>query len=146
MPSGRRGRVEVVVRLREQRAYLFRNRREFAEAGISTGKQGHETPLGRFKVIQKDIDHHSNLYGKYLDADDRVIKSNVDVRKDPLPPFAHFQGAPMPYFVEFSPGYGLHAGYLPGYAASHGCVRLSRWDARRFYNATRIGTPVIIRN
>lgn len=52
----------------------------------------------------------------------------------------------MPYFVEFTPSYGLHAGYLPGYPASHGCVRMPFWKARQFYNAAKLGTPVVIKN
>ena len=50
----------------------------------------------------------------------------------------------MPFFLEFSPGYGLHAGHLPGYPASHGCVRLSYWKARQFFNEARVGTPVTV--
>jgi lipoprotein-anchoring transpeptidase ErfK/SrfK len=60
------------------------------------------------------------------------------------PPHSHFVGAPMPYFLEFSPGYGLHEGYLPGEPASHGCIRLPYWKARQFYDVAHIGTPVII--
>ena len=51
----------------------------------------------------------------------------------------------MPYFLEFSPGYGLHQGYLPGEPASHGCIRMPYWKARQFYNAARIGTPVVVK-
>jgi len=49
------------------------------------------------------------------------------------------------YFVEFSPSYGLHAGHLPGYPASHGCVRMSYWKARQFFHESRIGTPVVVK-
>ena len=116
------------------------------EASISTGREGHATPEGNFHVIRKDIDHRSTLYGEYVDADGRVVMTNVDVRKNPRPPNSHYLGAPMPYFLEFSPGYGLHEGRRPGYPASHGCVRLSSWSARQFYNAAKIGTAVTIRN
>jgi lipoprotein-anchoring transpeptidase ErfK/SrfK len=51
----------------------------------------------------------------------------------------------MPFFVEFSPGYGLHQGYLPGVPASHGCIRMPYWKARQFYDAARIGTTVTVR-
>lgn len=80
-----------------------------------------------------------------MDASGTVVKPNVDVRKQSRPPGAHFVGASMPYFVEFKPGYGLHAGHLPGYPASHGCVRLPYWRARQFYQAVHLGTPVIVK-
>ena len=54
-------------------------------------------------------------------------------------------GAAMPFFVEFSPGYGLHQGYLPGVSASHGCIRLPYWKARQFYEAAHLGTTVIVK-
>jgi lipoprotein-anchoring transpeptidase ErfK/SrfK len=132
------------VKLRQQKAFLLRGGEEVAEAHISTGREGYATPTGRFSVIRKDRDHRSSLYGDYVDSDGSMVKANVDVRKSRRPPGAHFQGAPMPFYVEFRPGYGLHAGHLPGYPASHGCVRLSYWKARQFYHAARIGTPVLV--
>lgn len=72
--------------------------------------------------------------------------ANVDVRKTARPPHTHFVGASMPYFVEFMPGYGFHAGYLPGYPASHGCVRMPFWKARQFYHAAKLDTPIVIKN
>ena len=68
------------------------------------------------------------------------------VGKDPRPAGARFIGAPLPYFLRIYGGVGMHAGYLPGYAASHGCIRMPAGQARRFYGAAPIGTPVIIRD
>jgi lipoprotein-anchoring transpeptidase ErfK/SrfK len=96
-------------------------------------------------VIRKDQDHRSSVYGDYVNDSGRVVKANVDVRKSRRPPGSHYLGASMPYFLEFKPGYGLHAGHLPGYPASHGCVRLPYWKARQFFNESKIGTPVIVR-
>jgi lipoprotein-anchoring transpeptidase ErfK/SrfK len=112
---------------------------------VSTGREGYDTPVGKFRVIRKDQDHRSSLYGDYVDDSGRVVKANVDVRKQARPPGAHYLGASMPFFLEFSPGYGLHAGHLPGYPASHGCVRLSYWKARQFFNEAQIGTSVVVR-
>jgi lipoprotein-anchoring transpeptidase ErfK/SrfK len=75
----------------------------------------------------------------------RIVKANVDSRRDSRPPHSHFVGTLMPYFLEFSPGYGLHQGYLPGVPASHGCIRMPYWKARQFYNAARIGTLVVVK-
>jgi lipoprotein-anchoring transpeptidase ErfK/SrfK len=144
LPTFHEGKASVLVNLREQKAYLYRGGVEVAEARISTGREGYETPVGRFKVIHKDRDHRSSLYGDYVGRDGEVVKANVDVRKHARPPHAHFVGASMPYFVEFKPSYGLHAGHLPGYPASHGCVRMPYWKARQFYHATKKGTPVTV--
>ena len=140
------GKAAILINLREQRAVLMQGGVSVAETAISTGREGHATPVGNFHVIRKDIDHRSGLYGEYVDAGGRVVMTNVDVRKNARHPNSHYLGAAMPYFVEFSPGFGLHEGHRPGYPASHGCVRLSSWKARQFYNAAKIGTPVTIRN
>lgn len=145
IPTFHEGRPSVAVKLSEQKAILRRGGEEVAVANVSTGREGYSTPRGRFRVIRKDRDHRSSLYGDYVNASGDVVKLNVDVRKTRKPAGARFRGAPMPYYVEFKPGYGLHAGHLPGYPASHGCVRLSYWKARQFYRAVHIGTPVSVR-
>lgn len=145
VPERHTGRASIVVALGEQQAYLYRGKNRTASSRISSGREGHRTPLGHFSVIRKDIDHRSSLYGNYVDDSGRVVKANVDSRKDNKPSRSHFVGASMPFFVEFSPGYGLHQGYLPGVPASHGCIRLPYWKARQFYEATRIGTSVTVR-
>jgi len=145
LPDRREGKAKIVVKLREQKAILYKGKSEIAESRISTGREGYRTPTGTFHVIRKDKDHHSSLYGDYVDRSKRVVKANVDVRKHAKPPGTVFKGAPMPYFVEFSPSYGFHAGHLPGYPTSHGCVRMPYWKARQFFHAVKIGTPVVIK-
>ena len=145
LPERASGRATIVVSLRAQEAYLYRGKTLVASSRISSGREGYRTPLGRFRVIRKDEDHRSSLYGDYVDASGDVVKANVDRRRDRRPPHSHFLGAPMPYFLEFSPGYGLHQGYLPGEPASHGCIRMPYWKARQFYLAARVGTPVIVK-
>jgi lipoprotein-anchoring transpeptidase ErfK/SrfK len=145
LPQRHSGRPSIVVKLHEQQAYLYRGRYVTAASKISSGREGHRTPIGSFSVIRKDEDHRSSLYGDYVDDSGRVVRPNVDVRKDPKPPHSEFLGASMPYFVEFSPGYGLHQGYLPGVPASHGCIRMPYWKARQFYNAVHVGTSVVVK-
>jgi lipoprotein-anchoring transpeptidase ErfK/SrfK len=145
VPERHKGRASIVVDLGEQEAYLYRGKHRTASSRISSGREGHRTPTGRFSVIRKDIDHRSSLYGNYVDDSDRVVKANVDSRKDSKPRGSHFLGAAMPFFVEFSPGYGLHQGYLPGVPASHGCIRMPYWKARQFYEAAKVGTSVTVR-
>ena len=124
MPEGHSGRPSIVVSLQAQEAYLYRAGHRTASSRISSGREGYRTPVGRFQVIRKDEDHRSSIYGDYVDDSGHVVKANVDSRRDRKPPHSHFVGAPMPYFIEFSPGYGLHQGYLPGEPASHGCIRM----------------------
>jgi lipoprotein-anchoring transpeptidase ErfK/SrfK len=146
VPERHSGRASIVVDLGEQEAYLYRGKHRTGTSRISSGREGYRTPVGRFAVIRKDIDHRSSLYGSYVDDDSgRVVKANVDTRKDRKPSHSHFEGAPMPFFLEFSPSYGLHQGYLPGEPASHGCIRMPYWKARQFYDAARVGTSVVVK-
>jgi lipoprotein-anchoring transpeptidase ErfK/SrfK len=140
--KGTSGR-SIAVRLSDQRAFLYKRGELVAISPASTGREGYNTPVGRHHVISKDIDHRSSIYGAYV-RNGQVVKAGVDVRKDPKPPGAVFVGAPMPYYLQIAPSYGLHAGHVPGYPASHGCIRLpARW-AKRFYHAVKVGTPVQI--
>jgi lipoprotein-anchoring transpeptidase ErfK/SrfK len=145
LPESHSGRPSIVVSLREQEAYLYRAGHQTASSRISSGREGYRTPVGRFQVIRKDEGHRSSVYGDYVDDSGRVVMANVDIRHAAKPAHSHFVGAPMPYFVEFSPGYGLHQGYLPGVPASHGCIRMPYWKARQFYNAAHVGTVVVIK-
>jgi lipoprotein-anchoring transpeptidase ErfK/SrfK len=145
IPERHSGRPSVVVKLSEQRAYLYRGRKISATSRISSGREGHRTPTGRFRVTRKHEDHRSSVYGDYVDAETgRVVRANVDIRKHRRPRGTRYVGAPMPFYVQFLPSYGLHAGYLPGEPASHGCIRMPYWKARQFYRAVRVGTPVTI--
>ena len=138
------GKVAIIVDLPDQHAYLFRGGQVVLTAPVSTGREGYDTPAGNYRVIQKDIDHRSSIYGAYV-RDGMIVRENVDVRKDPRPPDSTFVGAPMPYFLRIIGGVGLHAGYLPGYPASHGCIRMPESKAMRFFAAAKVGTPVTIK-
>lgn len=143
--DGVRGSPKIVVHLREQKAYFYKGKRLVGESTVSTGKPGFSTPPGRYHVIQKDKNHISSEFGDYVDDENNVVKSNIDVRQDPKPPGTHFDGARMPYFMRFNGGYGMHAGYVPRYRASHGCIRLPPATAAHFFRAAHEGTPVIVR-
>jgi lipoprotein-anchoring transpeptidase ErfK/SrfK len=138
------GKVAIVVDLTDQQAFLYAGRNVALEAPISTGREGHDTRPGKYKVIQKDLDHRSSVYGAFCGPGNIIIKPDVDVRKDSRPAGTHFVGAPMPYFLRIYGGVGMHAGYLPGYPASHGCIRMPEGKARRFFEAAKLGTPVVI--
>lgn len=111
------GPVLVLVSLDEQRAYVYRNGVRIGVATASTGKPGFATPTGVFTVLQKKREHYSNLY------DD----------------------APMPYMQRLTwDGIALHAGRVPGYPASHGCVRLPEAFAEKLFDVTTRGMTVVI--
>ena len=137
------GKVAVIVDLPNQHAFLLKGGEVILTAPISTGREGYDTPAGSYTVIEKDIDHRSSIYGAYV-HDGELVQANVDVRKDPRPPDATFLGASMPYFLRIVGGIGLHAGYLPGYPASHGCIRMAIPDVEELYNQVSVGTPVYV--
>jgi lipoprotein-anchoring transpeptidase ErfK/SrfK len=111
------GAVRVLVSLPLQRLWVFRGRELVATSPVSTGKRGHETPAGSFPILQKRVEHYSNRY----------------------------DNAPMPYMQRLTHyGIALHGGRLPGYPASHGCIRLPHRFARRLYHLTDHGSRVIV--
>jgi len=138
------GKASIKIHLSEQKAYFFKGGQLVGISQLSTGREGLSTPTGTYSIIQKDKDHVSSQYGDYVDASDNVVVPNVDVGKDPKPPGTHFKGAPMPYFMRIVSGVGMHAGYLPGYPASHGCIRMPEFMAENFFRSVATGTPVTI--
>ena len=144
--DGASGAPSIVINLHDQHAYFYKGKKLVGVSEVSTGKEGTNTPTGRFAVQDKDIDHASGLFGDYVDSHGVVVKANIAVRRDPQPPGTHYVGAPMPYFMRIVGGVGMHQGYLPGYPASHGCIRLPARMARIFYNESAVGTPVEIKH
>jgi lipoprotein-anchoring transpeptidase ErfK/SrfK len=140
--GGKDGR-KIMVSLKSQQASLYHYGKLVAISPISSGREGKGTPVGKYRVIEKDIDHRSSLYGNYV-CDGRIVKENVDIRKGGRPVGSKFVGVPMPYFLRFNGAYGLHQGNVPGYPASSGCVRLPVRHAKRFYEAVKVGTPVVV--
>jgi hypothetical protein len=143
--EGAKGAPKIVVHLTRQRAFFYKGKSLVGESSISTGRKGFETPPGIYRVIQKDENHVSNLYGSYVDEYGTVVRGNVEVGKDPKPEGTEFRGAPMPYFLRFTRGYGMHAGFVPRYRASHGCIRMPREMAKHFFDAATEDTPVVVR-
>jgi lipoprotein-anchoring transpeptidase ErfK/SrfK len=138
-----RAETSVEIDLQEQRAYLLQNGRPVLASPISSGRYGHLTESGSFKVIEKERNHYSSIYGKIVDASGRTVVADADVDMK-VPSGCRFVPAPMPYFMRFHGSDGMHAGYLPGYPASHGCVRMPDQYAVAFFNAVSVGTPVTV--
>lgn len=134
---------EVVIDLSGQRVFLLEGAQVLLCSPIASGKQGRSTPTGRFRIISKDLNHHSGSFGLIEDSSGRVINANATPGTR-VPVGDHYEPAPMPYFMEFAPRVGLHAGYLPGYPASHGCVRMPHDLAAEFFAKISVGTPVLV--
>jgi len=143
--DGIEGTPRIKIDLSDQKAYYYKGEELVGVSMISTGREGFDTPPGTFKVTQKNQDHRSNLYGEWIDSSGNVIDNDVDVRKKPTPPpGVRFVGASMPYFMRFNGGVGMHAGFLPGFPASHGCIRMPEYMAERFFRETPHGTQVTV--
>jgi hypothetical protein len=139
------GSPRVRIRLGEQKAYFYKGDQLVGVSILSTGREGYGTPAGSFKVQQKDKDHVSSVYGDYVDATTgAVVMENIDRRKDRMPKGTKYDGARMPYFMRIHGGVGMHEGFLPGYPASHGCIRMPGFMAETFFQNVDIGTPVTI--
>lgn len=111
------GPLVIVVSTERQKVTIYDSNGMFAESPVSTGMKGHSTPMGVFSVIQKHKFHHSNIYS----------------------------GAPMPYMQRITwSGVAMHAGVLPGYPASHGCIRMPMAFAVKMWNWTKMGARVIV--
>lgn len=133
--------ISVEIDLEQQMAYLIEGRHIVLQSPISSGRPGHLTQGGSFQVIEKERNHFSSIYGRIVDADGRTVVSDADVDMK-VPHGGRFIPAPMRYFMRFHGADGMHAGYLPGYPASHGCVRMPEQMAIAFFNAVGPGTPV----
>jgi lipoprotein-anchoring transpeptidase ErfK/SrfK len=135
--------VHVVVSLSKQRAYLMMGDEVVIDSPISSGKRGHSTPTGHFSVMEKDADHRSSIYGDFVDRSGRVVRAGISAKIDSAPSGTHYVGAPMRWFMRLTgEGVGMHVGILPGYPASHGCIRMPPDGAKLFYDNVKIGTPV----
>jgi len=111
------GPVLLVVSLATQRAVIYRNGVPIGISTVSTGRPGYQTPTGTFTVLQRRVEHYSRTY----------------------------DNAPMPYMQRLTwRGVALHGGNLPGYPASHGCIRLPHKFARLLYGVTSLGMTVVI--
>jgi lipoprotein-anchoring transpeptidase ErfK/SrfK len=142
--EGGSGKPRIIVHIGEQKAYFYKGKTLVGETTVSTGKPGFGTPPGHYTVISKDAEHVSSVFGDYVDEYGNVVRSNIDSRKDTRPKGSHFDGARMPYAMFFRGGYAMHQGYVPPFAASHGCIRIPKGMAATFYEHAPVGTPVTV--
>lgn len=139
------GDSKLQINLTNQRVKLYSGDQLALESQISTGTEGHRTPTGKFSILEKKVNKKSNRYGKWVNASSgETLVSDGDSRKRPSGN-AEFRGTAMPYWMRVTwRGVGMHIGYVPLYAASHGCIRVPREVQPLIYSKTRVGTPVEI--
>lgn len=143
--DGVTGAPLIKICRKEQKASFYKGGVLVGVSKISSGNEDHATPPGRYRITEKDKDHKSSVYGVFKDrATGMTTNDNVDIRVDKPKPSEIYYAAPMPNFMRFAGGIGMHTGYLPGYAASHGCIRMPHQMSEKFFENVEVGTPVIV--
>lgn len=143
--DGASGSPLIKINRGQQKAFFYKGGVLVGISRISSGTEDHGTPAGSYKISEKDADHVSSAYGVFKNkATGMTTNDNVDIRVDKIPPGEIFYNAPMPNFMRINGGIGMHTGYLPGYAASHGCIRMPHHMSGKFFENVQVGTPVII--
>jgi lipoprotein-anchoring transpeptidase ErfK/SrfK len=144
--DGGDGKVTVRISLTDQIAEFKRGERDIGWCYVATGKEGHSTAPGSYRITEKIEDKYSNLYGWHEDEFGNVTNSDARAR-DKVPAGMTYVPAPMPFWMRLtSYGVGMHGGVIPqpGEPASHGCIRIPKDFVPTLYDAVSVGTPVVI--
>lgn len=144
--DGGPGKVSIRISLSDQIAEFKRGGREIGWCYVATGKEGHSTADGTYKITEKIVDKYSNRYGWIEDELGNVIDGDAKP-SDRVPEGAVYVPAPMPYWMRLtSYGIGMHGGLIPepGKPASHGCIRMPKEFVPILFDAVEVGTPVVI--
>ncbi len=136
---------KIIICLPQQRARLYVYDRVAMDWPVSTGVDGHETPTGVFRVMEKERNHHSGRYGKWVNSNGKIIDSNADLMRK-APSGATFRPSAMPCWHRLTwDGVGIHGGrVVPGQRLSHGCIRSPYAVARKLYEYSVVGIPVYV--
>ncbi len=146
--DGGEGKVTIRISLTDQIAEFKRGGREIGWCYVATGKEGHGTSPGTYRITEKIEDKYSNLYGWFEDEFGNVTDNDARSR-DRVPEGMKYIPAPMPFWMRLtSYGVGMHGGIIPqpGEPASHGCIRLPKEFVATVFNVVNVGTPVVITN
>lgn len=144
-PAHLTGTPCIVIDTQLQQATYYVGNQIVGRSTISSGKAGHGTPKGTFKILSKDIDHRSSTYGSIVDASGNVMVADYKAGQ-PIPAGGQYQGAPMNFGMQITnTGIWMHEGLVTAAPESHGCIRLPREMAKIFFENTAVGTPVIIK-
>ncbi len=137
-------RIEISLGEQVARIYLRSGMAKdlVVETQISTGKSGYETPTGSWTIGEKLVEKKSTIYGTWHAADGTLLAHGESTRRPAGA--SHFVGADMPYWMRITGGIGMHIGEVPGYPASHGCIRVPSAIQPLIYSKVGLGTPVTI--
>lgn len=142
--DGSTGPTWVLVDLKNQVAKFHRGNHVIGIAAISSGTEGRLTPAGNYKILEMKREHHSTSYGHVEDASGKIVNDDATPRSS-VPPGGRYVPAPMPFWMRLTwDGVGMHQGYLPGYPASHGCIRMDRNIVPKFFEHAYVGMPVTV--
>lgn len=145
--DGLSGPLAIRINTNHQKAYLTKGGKDAGWTYVATGIHSHPTPVGSFRIQEKTVDKHSNLWGRIYNSKGRVTVSDARNGRDKVPSGGRFQGSSMPYWMRLTgDGIGMHIGRIPrpGHRASHGCIRLPSGIAQTIFRHAVIGTPVKI--
>lgn len=146
--DGGEGKVTVRISLPDQIAEFQRGGREIGWSYVATGKEGHGTRPGSYRIMEKIEDKYSNRYGWIEDEFGNVVDGDAKAG-DEVPPGMTYVPAPMPFWMRLtSYGIGMHGGLIPepGKPASHGCIRLPKEFVPILFDSVDVGTQVTITN
>lgn len=147
LPQTDAANSRLVISLPLQRAFLMKGDDVVIDYPVSTGRRSHPTPPGNYKILEKERNKSSNAYGKIYDSEGKVVNSDADSRKHPVPEGGRFSGAPMPYWMRLTwDGVGHHIGNIPRSrtAISHACIRGPRSVMPIVFSKVKVGTPVSV--
>ncbi len=146
-PSGLEGQHHIVIDTRHQKAHYYVGGTLVGQSNISCGREGHGTPLGKFKILSKDKDHVSSTYGELRSkATGEVVEASFTMGSRPIPAGTYYKGAAMTNGMQITnSGIWMHEGFVTGAPESHGCIRMPADMAEKFYENTPVGTPVTIK-
>jgi lipoprotein-anchoring transpeptidase ErfK/SrfK len=144
-PAHITGQHCIIIDTQLQQASYYVGNELVGRSTISSGKAGHGTPQGTFKILSKDIDHKSSTYGSIVDAAGNTMIADYTAGQ-PIPAGGKYQGAAMNFGMQITnTGIWMHEGLVTAAPESHGCIRLPRDMAQIFFENTPVGTPVIIK-
>lgn len=144
-PDGLEGEHLIVIDTRLQQATYYIAGQKVGYSTCSTGKEGHGTPRGTYKVLAKDADHKSSTYGSIVDAAGNTLIADYKAGQ-PIPPGGRYKGADMNNALQLTTGgIWLHEGLVTSAPESHGCIRLPGNMAKIFFDNTPVGTKVIVK-
>lgn len=149
LPALNASNAKIEIDISEQRARIYKTgaggQQLVIETQVSTGKSGHSTSPGTFRIKEKLVEKRSTLYGTWVNSSGSSVSSSGDSRSRPGGA-SRFVGAEMPYWMRINGGIGMHIGYVPGHPASHGCIRVPPAIQPLIFSKVGVGTSVTIKH